>query len=238
MKKTLQLKGDIECLRDYTDDTIREMIAWGWFNAISVETVMMQINDITGGQSLSDAGITEIEVMVGSDGGDLDEGYKLYHLFKSMADEGIKLKFKASGLVASAATPMMYAAGVENFEMPLGSTLLIHNPWGGIQGDAKAVRKGAEALQAAEDEMAELYSQLTGKPVDEMKALMSENKRLTSTEAQEMGLCAKRESKIAIAASFKDSKVDYKSLLKSQKEQTENELNKLATTLDEVNKFI
>lgn len=126
--------------------------------------------------------VTRIVHHIASPGGSVYGGYKAYHVLKG---SGKKIKSIIEGEAQSMATFMAMAG--DEIEILNPSTYMIHNPSQGIQGDADALRGGAVELENIQNEMAMVYSAKSGKPLDEIKALMKKETRYTAQEAVDNG---------------------------------------------------
>lgn len=119
---------------------------------------------------------------ISSPGGSVYAGYEAYHLLKSLNKP---IKSIIEGQAQSMAT-FVAMAGEEIIILD-PSRWMIHNPSQGIRGDAKTLRTTADELTRIEDEMAQIYSVRTKKPVDTIKKMMSEETRMTAKEAVDFG---------------------------------------------------
>lgn len=126
--------------------------------------------------------VTRIVHHIASPGGSVYGGYKAYHILKG---SGKKIKSIIEGEAQSMATFMAMAG--DEIEILNPSTYMIHNPSQGIQGDADALRGGAVELENIQNEMAMVYAAKSGKPLDEIKALMKKETRYTAQEAVDNG---------------------------------------------------
>lgn len=127
---------------------------------------------------------TQIEVEVNSPGGEVFAGVALHNALKS---HPAKVNVKVNGIAASIAS-VIALAGDEKPEMAPMSKLMIHNAWTMAMGDHKDLRDTADVLESISGDLANLYAEVTGKSVDEIKTAMDNETWLGVDEAVEFGL--------------------------------------------------
>lgn len=130
--------------------------------------------------------VTKIIHHIASPGGSVYGGYKAYHVLKN---SGRKIKSIIEGEAQSMATFMALAG--DEIEILDPSIFMIHNPKSGMEGDADAFQGSMEELRNIENEMAMVYSNKTKIPVEEIKAMMKKETRMTAKEAIERGFVDK-----------------------------------------------
>ncbi len=118
------------------------------------------------------------DIYIDSPGGNLFEGWKIYDAIKLSGKEP---RIVGLGTVASAAT-LPFLATVNN-ELTENSRFLIHNPSTFEAGDDGAMFKTAEILKDEKIKLANLYSNVSGQPVETILSLMKDEKFLNYTEA-------------------------------------------------------
>jgi hypothetical protein len=107
-----------------------------------------------------------------------------------------KTTTRGIGIVASAATIILMAG--KRKEMTKNSFFMMHNSWGGVEGNAMELEKTIELLKMFDDQMAQIYTaqleskgKLIGgskeKTLEEVKRMMSAETWFTAEEALEMG---------------------------------------------------
>lgn len=140
----------------------------------------------------------KIQVRINSAGGIVTEGLAIYNILKSHAAE---VTCQVDGLAGSIASIIAMAG---RLEMPASSYLMIHNPYGWIEGGASELRHQAEVLESMRDMMLDIYCAKSGRPRDLIGALMDEEKWMTGTEALAYGFCDALipEPKARLAAHF------------------------------------
>lgn len=156
-----------------------------------------QIGDWITGDSVRKAmrpyGDNEIKVRISSLGGSLSDGLDICTLFRGHG----KVKVYLSGFVASAAT--ILAMGAHRIVMAPEAVMLVHNSsillynWERVNKEDITKKKEElenirKTLSTFDDLIANIYSARTGKSVEEMAALMKEERWITAQEALEIGL--------------------------------------------------
>lgn len=133
---------------------------------------------------IKDLDAKQIDVEVNSPGGEVFAGVALYNALKS---HPAKVNVKVNGMAASIAS-VIALAGDEKPEMAPMSKFMIHNAWTMAMGDHNDLRDTADVLESISGDLANLYAQTTGKPVDEIKMAMDDETWLGVDEAIEFGL--------------------------------------------------
>lgn len=127
--------------------------------------------------------ITSIVFRINSEGGDVFEGLSIYNYIKSL---NVPVDVYIDGVAASVASVIACCGTVH---MPQNAMMMLHNPWGGVQGESDELRTIADVLDKIRDSTAEIYAAKCGRSVDEMKDLMAKETWLSASEAKELGLC-------------------------------------------------
>lgn len=148
--------------------------AYWWddgFTAVDVAFALAQI-----GRS------TDLVVHLNSGGGLASEGAAIHSQFASHKG---RVEIYVEGIAASAASVVAMAA--DRLVMSLGATLMIHDPAVLTSGNIAEHRKSIDYLTALAASYADIYAEKTGKPVDEMRALMAAETWMTAEEAVAAG---------------------------------------------------
>lgn len=119
---------------------------------------------------------------ISSPGGSVYAGYKAYQILKQTKKP---IKAIVEGEAQSMASFMAMAADEIIILNP--SRFMIHNPQQEMRGDSSTLQAGAEELRRIEDEMAQVYAARTKKPVEEIKAMMKRETRMSAQEAVDFG---------------------------------------------------
>ena len=120
----------------------------------------------------------ELAIHINSLGGEVFDGMAIYSIIQRRK---AKTTVYIEGIAASIASVIALAA--DEVIMSENSLLMIHNAWGGTQGDASEMRKQADVLDKITNEIAEIYVKKTNLPYDEIIRLMSDETWLTAEEA-------------------------------------------------------
>jgi ATP-dependent Clp protease protease subunit len=138
-----------------------------------------------------------IHVRINSPGGDVFDGMAIYNALKRHPSEIVT---HVDGLAASAASIIALAG--DRVVMGVGSFLMIHNAWGIVIGDAKDMREMADSLEKITGSLAGIYATRTGKPADEIQAMLDAETWLSAEEAVEGGFADETEDAPKASASF------------------------------------
>lgn len=142
----------------------------------------------------------KIELSVQSPGGSVFEALAIYHVLVRAKD---RIVARVEGLAASAASLVVMAAG--RLEMPENAYLMIHNPWAVSIGDADAMRDMADMLDKVKGSLARIYSAKSGKPEDEVAALLDAETWMTGQEAVDAGFADAVIDALPVAAKLSDT---------------------------------
>ena len=104
------------------------------------------------------------------------------------------------GIAASAASYIAMAG--DEIVMPENAFLMIHDPSGMVMGTAADMRDMAGTLDKIAGSMLRGYAARSGKPEDEIAALMAAETWFDAAEALEAGLATRMAEPVRIAASF------------------------------------
>jgi ATP-dependent protease ClpP protease subunit len=135
-------------------------------------------------QSLEALGDVEnLQISIFSQGGDWATGVAIHNLLIRHPANKVCI---IDGLCASAAT--YPAMACQEIRSPSNASLLIHEASNMAYGTAADLRAAAQNLDNISQSIAELYAARTGKPVDEIRSLMQEDRYLSAQEALDLGL--------------------------------------------------
>jgi ATP-dependent Clp endopeptidase proteolytic subunit ClpP len=127
--------------------------------------------------------VEEIRVRINSPGGNAFDGVNILNMFRA---HKARIVAVVDGLAASAAS--FIAAGADETVMSPGSQLMIHDAAGLALGQAKDMRKMAEALDSTSNSIASIYAGKTGGSTEDWRAEMVEERWYTADESVEAGL--------------------------------------------------
>lgn len=140
---------------------------------------------------------TDLDLRLNSPGGSVFDAVAIYNALQR--HDG-KVTVTIEGIAASAASYIAMAG--DEIVMPENAFLMIHDPSGLVMGTAGDMRDMAEALDKIAGSLIKGYSAKSGKPDDEIAALMAAETWFDATEAVEAGLADRVAEPVRIAARF------------------------------------
>lgn len=141
---------------------------------------------------------TDIAVHIYSPGGEVYEGYAIYNELKN---QNKPITVYIEGLCASIAS-VIAMAGSNVIINPM-SQFMIHNPSGGVYGDAEEMRHYAEQLDAIKGQLIQAYQTRTTLSEKELWKMLDNETWLTSEEAVQMGFADEVGQTLKAVAYFK-----------------------------------
>lgn len=124
-----------------------------------------------------------IELHINSYGGSVKEGVAIYNLLKQKKCKEIVAY--VDGFAYSIASVILQAA--DRRIMGLGTSLLIHNMWLSIAGNADDLRKAADDLDVLMESNRQIYLERANVTEEELINMMNKETYLTPEKAVEMG---------------------------------------------------
>lgn len=124
----------------------------------------------------------DINVWINSYGGDV---YAASRIYTALKEHKGKVKVKIDGVAISAAS-VIAMAGDEILMSPT-SIMMLHNPWGNFQGEAKDLRHGADVLDEVKDTIINAYQLKTGKSRAKISQMMDEETWMSAKKAVSEG---------------------------------------------------
>lgn len=125
-----------------------------------------------------------LDVWVSSSGGSLDAAMAMRAM---LAAYNAPVSMHTAGIVASAATLLLCVPNAK-VVAERGSVFMVHTVRMGADGDARDMRKAADALDACDDEIMDVYRLRLKCGDDELRGMMEDETWLRSSEALELGL--------------------------------------------------
>ncbi len=135
-----------------------------------------------------------IRMIITSNGGHIDSGYAIHDIMGYIESEIIAL---GAGWVASIAIPILFGAPKgKRYSLP-NTRFLIHQPSGGVGGQASDIRIEAKEILRLRQRINELLASETGQTIEKIAADSDRNYWMNAEEALEYGIISKivRESK-------------------------------------------
>ena len=164
---------DIYAYGDIWNDQSDYASEWG---VVSLVDIVKQMNE---GKDAE-----EYIVHIHSRGGDVDEGFAIHDV---LAASGKKIITKIEGMCYSIATIVALAANKEDRQITENSSFGIHNPTGGVFGDAEDIQKCADKMKEYQEKIIDFYVEKTGADKTKITKLTEEETTLTADEAKDLG---------------------------------------------------
>ena len=130
----------------------------------------------------------DITICINSPGGNVFDGFAIYNLTRAKRETN-KITCRVDGLAASIASVIALAGN--ECQIAKTADMMIHPAWGVCMGNAADMQETAALLAKLSNQIAEVYSDYSGKPVDECAAAMEAETWMTGTEAVAFGLSDK-----------------------------------------------
>ena len=138
-----------------------------------------------------------IDLRLNSPGGSVFDAVAIYNALSRHAGT---ITVWIDGIAASAASYIAMAG--DEIVMPENAFLMIHDPSGVVMGTAADMRDMAGTLDKIAASMTRGYAAKSGKPEDEIAALLSAETWFDAKDALEAGLATRMAEPVRIAASF------------------------------------
>ncbi len=127
----------------------------------------------------------DIDLYINSPGGSVDDTLAIYDTAQFLHCD---VATYCVGQAASGAA-MILASGAKGKRYALPhSKIMIHQPWGGVTGQASDIKIQAEEILKAKRLLNELLSKHTGRDVEQIEKETERDRYLTPTEAKEYGI--------------------------------------------------
>lgn len=149
-------------------------------------------------KELADIKASQIDLHINSPGGEVFDGITIYNLIKQ---HPANVTAYIDGLAASIASVIALAG--DTVIMAENALFMIHNPWGFAMGDASEMRKTADLLDKIGGSLVAAYTSKSGKPDDEISALMDAETWMTAQEAKDAGFIDEISEQMDLAACTK-----------------------------------
>ncbi len=128
---------------------------------------------------------SEISLYINSPGGSVDDTMAIYDTIRFV---GSPVATYCIGRAQSGAAVVL-AAGKKGSRYALPhAKVMLHQPWGGVSGQASDIKIQAEEILKAKTMINEILSKHTGQPVEKIQAETERDRYMTADEAKEYGL--------------------------------------------------
>ena len=130
----------------------------------------------------------DISFYINSPGGSISAGMAIYDTMQYIKCDVSTI---CIGMAASMGS-FLLAAGAKGKRYALpNSEIMIHQPLGGMQGQATDIKIHADHIIRIKDRMSRLLSQMTGQPLEVIQQDTERDNFMTAQQAQEYGLINK-----------------------------------------------
>ena len=127
----------------------------------------------------------DIHLYINSPGGSVTAGMAIYDTMQYIKSDVCTI---CIGMAASMGA-FLLAAGKKGKRYALpNSTIMIHQPLGGVQGQASDIKIHTDYLLMIKDKLNRILSENTGKPLEQIEKDTDRDNFLSSAEAKEYGL--------------------------------------------------
>lgn len=125
--------------------------------------------------------IDTLEIEINSQGGSVFDGYTIFNEIQSLRERGVQVTATITGMAASMAS--VIAMACNTVRMASHARMMIHDASNVVGGNAAQLRKAADLLDGISEDIAGIYADRTGKPVDEIRAMMKKETWMNADEA-------------------------------------------------------
>jgi len=127
----------------------------------------------------------DIQLYINSPGGIVPSGLAIYDTIQFVKPD---VATTCVGMAASMGA-LLLAAGTKGKRAALpNARIMIHQPWGGVQGQVSDIQIHAKELITISRELNEIFVKHTGQPLDKIEKDTDRNFFMSSSEAMEYGL--------------------------------------------------
>jgi len=176
--------------RDYVsrrEMTLEERLAderivflWGEINPVSAGGLIMRLLELQAKNADRD-----IHLYINSPGGSVDDTLAIYDTMQFVT---CQVQTYCVGQAASGGA-MILAAGAKGKRYTLPhSKIMIHQPWGGVTGQASDIAIQAEEILKAKRLLNELLAKHTGRSIEQIEQETERDRYLSPVEAKQYGI--------------------------------------------------
>lgn len=141
-----------------------------------------------------------MDIRIHSPGGSTLDGFAIFNTLKRLSGQ---VNIYIDGLAASMASVIAMLPGA-TVHMPSNAFLMVHNPWGGVMGEADDLRDYADLLDKNAKNMTDAYAAKTGMSREDITTLMKNETWMTGEEAVAKGFADVLLPEMAMAACLSD----------------------------------
>jgi len=127
----------------------------------------------------------EISLYINSPGGSVDDTMAIYDTMRFV---GSPVATYCIGRAQSGGA-LILAAGTKGSRFALPhAKIMLHQPWGGVTGQAADIKIQAEEILKAKKMLSEVFARHTGQPVEKILEETERDRYMSAAEAKEYGL--------------------------------------------------
>ena len=127
----------------------------------------------------------DIHVYINSPGGSVSAGLAIYDTMQYVS---CPVETVCVGMAASMAAVLLAAGSAgKRFSLP-HARIMLHQPWGGVQGTAADVAIEADEILEAKSSLSRILAKHTGRTVEQVDRETDRNKYLSAPQAREYGV--------------------------------------------------
>jgi ATP-dependent Clp protease protease subunit len=130
----------------------------------------------------------DIKLIINSQGGHVEAGDTIHDMIRFVKP---KVKILGTGWVASAGALIYVAVPVEDRYSLLNTRFMLHQPSGGVGGQATDISIEAQEILKMRDRLNKIFSVQTGQPVERIERDTDRNFWMSAEEAKQYGLVGK-----------------------------------------------
>jgi ATP-dependent Clp protease protease subunit len=127
----------------------------------------------------------DVNLYINSPGGLVDQTLAIYDTIKYM---GCDVSTLCIGQASSGAAVILMAGSKGKRYILPNAKVMLHQPYGGISGQAEDIRIQAEEVIRDKKLLNQLMADLTGRPVEEVTSTTERDRYMTAAEALEFGV--------------------------------------------------
>lgn len=128
----------------------------------------------------------QIEFIINSPGGSVSAGLAIYDIIKYKLTAPVSTV--AVGLAASMGAILLTAGTKGRRKATPHTKIMIHQPWGGVQGTASDISIQAEEIIKTKKLLNQIISELTGQPLEKVEVDTDRDNYMTAEAAVKYGL--------------------------------------------------
>lgn len=138
--------------------------------------------------ALAEESSDDIILFINSQGGHVEAGDTIHDIIQFIEP---RVKVIGTGYVASAGTHIFLAADKEDRYCLPNTRFLIHQPSGGVGGQASDIAIQAEQIIRMRERLARIIAEKTGQPIERVRVDIERDNWMTTDQAIDYGIVSK-----------------------------------------------